>query len=226
MPARKCYRLTLLSFLICLLAPLSYASEPPPNLDFIGGYFEGEIYRCYAEPCFTIHRESYPEANNIVFNEYDWPHWLDLDDNCQNEHVQMLFNTSLTDTKHLGGDPCDTVIAGHWEDPYSGTTYYDAKELDVDHIISLREAHQYGASGWQRNKRALFANAPNNLIVVSAKLKAERQQRSASEWMPPNENYWCDYVVRREMVARQFKLYLPLKEQEFNKQIKTLYCKY
>ncbi len=199
---------------------------PPPNVDFIGGYFEDGVYRCYAEPCFTIHRDSYPTINRIPFRMRDWPHWLDIDGNCQNEDLQTLYRESEVEPDYGEDDPCETIYSGLWKDPYTGATIEEAGLMAIDHRISLQEAHLYGATSWPRKKRALFANAPDNLIAVSAKAYQERAGRGTREWLPDNQKYWCDYVVHRERVARLFELHFPAEEQAVHKRIKQLYCKY
>lgn len=204
----------------------AYAENPPENLDFIGGYFEDGVYRCYAEPCFTIHRDSYPTINKIPFRIGDWPHWLDIDGNCQNEDLQTLYRESEVEPDHGDDDPCEAIYTGRWNDPYTGQVIEQAGRMAVDHRISLVEAHLYGATGWTRKKRALFANAPDNLVAVSAEAQKARAGRGAKDWMPENQRYWCDYVVHRERVARLFDLHFPPAEQQTHERIKLLYCKY
>jgi len=44
--------------LVCLLLinHYSFAETLPKELDFIGGGYVGGEYRCYAEPCFSLHK--------------------------------------------------------------------------------------------------------------------------------------------------------------------------
>ncbi|MDX1451899.1 MAG: hypothetical protein R3183_05030 [Oleiphilaceae bacterium] len=210
-----------------IFAPAGHAEEgTPPKLDFVGGYFKDGVYHCYREPCFTIHRNAYPTKNNINFKLTDWPHWLDLDGNCQNEDLQTLYRESQTEPEYGEDDPCETIHSGSWIDPYTGQNIEEAWLMAVDHRISLQEAHLYGATAWPRKKRALFANAPDNLVAVSAKAQQERAYRGAKDWLPDNQQYWCEYVVHRERVAHMFELYFPPEEQAVHARIKQLYCKY
>ena len=71
-----------------------------------------------------------------------------------------------------------------------------------------------------------LVNDAENLVPVSIKAKKTRAGLPPSKWMPENKAYWCDYIVRREIIQRKYKLYLPSVEREFQQEVKTLYCKY
>ncbi len=201
-------------------------AEAPKNLDFMGGYFENGRYKCYTEPCLSIHKDTYPAANNLLFNSDDWPGWRDLDGNCQDEDQQTLASASQTTVSYVDDDECGLVSSGSWRDPYSAKMIDDATAMAVDHRISLPEAHYFGGAGWNRAQRLEFVNSPDNLVAVSKAQKEDRRGQPAYKWMPENQAYWCDYVVHRERVARIFGLLFPDKEAEFNQKIKKLYCKY
>lgn len=224
-PAKPFARFFLLIVLVSG-SQTAFANEPPPNVDFFGGYYDGNVYRCYAEPCFRIYQEANRTGGGREFKANDWPHWIDIDDNCQNEREQIVATSSQKPVRYQDDDKCGDVVAGKWVDPYNGKTIEDIAQIEVDHRVSLEEAHRYGGLKWHFTKRAKFANLPQNLVVVSAKSKRSRDGRSASEWMPENKAYWCDYVVHREVFARKMGLSFPAAEQAFNKKIKTLYCKY
>lgn len=200
--------------------------EVPEGLDFIGGYFENGEYKCFAEPCFSLHKQKYPGANNIKFNAKSWPRWLDIDRNCQTEDLQKIVEASAIEVAYADGDECSSVVQGEWTDIYSGEIISDADQITVDYFVSLEEAHLLGGFSWPRNKRALFANLPENLIVVSKQEKEDRAGRAANDWMPSDKTFWCDYIVNRELIFRKFKLKMNRIEDAFNKQIKQLYCKY
>lgn len=202
------------------------ADEPPKDLDFIGGYFEDGIYTCYQEPCFQVHKTAYPAANNIAFNTDQWPHWLDIDQNCQKDNVQAIAMASQTAIRFQNDDECGDIIEGSWSDQYSGRTTSSVNEVVTDYLISLEEAHTYGALAWPTEKRTIFANTTANQVVVTDAYKKARNGASAANWMPPNEAYWCRYIVTRERIARKFNLRFPNSEKKFNQQIKNLYCKY
>jgi hypothetical protein len=38
-----------------------------------------------------------------------------------------------------------TVVAGDWYSPYDDRTWTDPAELEIDHVVALKEAHDSGA---------------------------------------------------------------------------------
>jgi len=219
------YFSVILLVLGALFSAPSFA-ERPENLDFMGGYFDNGHYKCYAEPCISIHKNTYPAANDNPFDPRAWPPWLDIDQDCQLEHHQALARASLEPVRYVNEDQCLDVIAGQWRDPYSARILKKSEDMAVDHRVSLQEAHYFGGAAWTRDQRVLFVNAQENLVAVSKEQKEARRGRPAYKWMPPNKRYWCDYIVHREKVARKFDLNFPSKERAYNKRIKNLYCKY
>lgn len=216
--------------LACLLlvSHCSFAATPPKDLDFIGGgYVDGE-YRCYSEPCFSLHQGK--GAASARIRPFEVREWLPRQGDkwaCQNAYTAMLENTSLSEVRFFRNkNACKLIRAGEWLDTYTGKPIEGMKNIAVDQRISLKEAHLYGGAFWTRARRMAFAYHPMNLVPVSAAQKKERGGRSASKWMPEEKSTWCDYIVYREIVSRHFKLIVPLAEKLYEKEIKKLYCKY
>ena len=42
------------------------------------------------------------------------------------------------------GNECEVKV-GIWVDPYTGETINDAREIDIDHFVHLKNAHEFGA---------------------------------------------------------------------------------
>ena len=51
-----------------------------------------------------------------------------------------------------------TVLAGQWVGPYDGVTTSDPAAVDVDHVVSLKEAWDSGAWSWSASQLSAFAN--------------------------------------------------------------------
>ena len=201
-------------------------AEKPPELDFIGGYFDDGKYKCFQEPCFSIHENTPQGSSSTRFSPKRWPHWLDVDKSCQKEDQQLLAETSLIPVAYENDDRCKKVIAGKWKDSYTGEIIESVDQVAVDHRVSLKEAHSLRGVSWLIKKRALFANTPDNLIVVSKTSQQERDGKPANLWMPANERIWCDYVVHREKIARLFGLGFKDRVVNFHREIKRSHCKY
>ena len=94
------------------------------------------------------------------------------------------------------------VVSGQWLDPYTGQTFTDPSDLDIDHVVPLAEAHRSGASHWLPQLRTQFANDlwfPGSLIAVSASAIRTKVDRDPAVWLQPNPALQCDYVTRGVM---------------------------
>lgn len=195
-----------------------------PELDFIGGYYENGKYKCFSEPCFTIHKGTDAAASRV--RAFVPAEWQAKRGECQKSYTQVLANASLTEIKYAVHEDCAFVVAGQWRDAYTGDSVDDIRDIALDHRISPKEAHFWGAAFWSAALRQEFMNDPINLVPVSIAQIRVRKGRSSNEWMPSLKSYWCDYVVLREIVIRKYQLRPPKEVRDFDHQIKTLYCKF
>lgn len=78
--------------------------------------------------------------------------------------------------------------------PFTGQVFTRSDQLDVDHIIPLAYVHRNGGADWSALLKKVFANDPENLLVVEL---GENRSKGASgpvEFMPPSEEYHCEYA--------------------------------
>jgi len=121
--------------------------------------------------------------------------WRDEDGDCQDTRQEVLIAESITPVQ-LDSRGC-RVVSGTWFDPFTGQTFTNPGDLDIDHFIPLAEAHRSGASRWPPQLRRQFANDlswPGSLIAVSASANRSKGARDPAEWLPPNEEFHCEYV--------------------------------
>lgn len=76
------------------------------------------------------------------YEREDWPHWLDADGDCVDARQEVLASESKG-TVTWDRDGCD-VESGQWRDAYTGEVWRDPRDLDVDHMVPLAEAHRSG----------------------------------------------------------------------------------
>ncbi|MCH9640066.1 MAG: HNH endonuclease, partial [Betaproteobacteria bacterium] len=74
------------------------------------------------------------------------------------------------------------------------------------HIIPLYHAHRHGGDSWSESLRTKFANDYENLLVVDDATNQSKSDRAPHEWLPPQENYWCEYGKRWEWVKDKYGL--------------------
>jgi 5-methylcytosine-specific restriction endonuclease McrA len=156
-----------------------------------------------------------------LYNRSDWPHWLDDDKDCQNTRHEILIQTSTKPVEFKTDNECN-VLAGEWYDPYSGDTFTISKDLDLDHIVPLKFAHGHGADKWSRERKAMFANDLDNLILAKASLNRQKGAKGPTEWLPPNFPYRCEYIARFNAVMVKYELsYISSEQRIVNRMVKA-----
>jgi len=209
----------LLIFILCS----NIAFAHPGRQDSTGGHVNRKtnVYHCHKEPCISNQKESTgavqeAKADKVeyssLYNRKDWPHWVDLDRDCQDARAEVLITASSIQVKFKRNKGC-SVSHGKWFDPYSNQTFTQASKLDVDHIIPLKEAHISGGSDWTREERRVFANDPENLLVVSAGENRSKGAKDPAQWMPDVISYHCEYVKLWVGVKTKYSLAIDSVEQ-------------
>jgi len=137
-------------------------------------------------------------ATNLPdYDRDDWKHWADDDGDCQNTRHEVLIEESSQEVTFKSDRQCQ-VASGEWLDPYTGDTVTDATKLDVDHMVPLKNTHDSGGWGWDKQKKAAYANEMDyagHLIAVTASANRKKGAKGPEEWKPANQEYWCDYAI-------------------------------
>jgi hypothetical protein len=131
------------------------------------------------------------------YNRKDYPHWIDLDKDCQDTRQEILVEENLGEILFKSSKNC-RVMQGRWFDSFTAREFTDPRQLDVDHLVPLKEAHQSGAFAWSPSKRRAFANDLKNsdhLIAVASSANRSKGAKDPAEWLPPNQKYWRDYAT-------------------------------
>ena len=136
--------------------------------------------------------------------------WIDDDGNCQNTRHERLIARSVEPVK-LSQDGCE-VVRGRWNDPYTGSTYTLARELEIDHVVPLSYAWEHGASHWDPKKQRRFANDPANLLPVGMTVNRSKGAAGPLEWLPPAATFVCEYLLRFSRVTTRYELVLSPEE--------------
>lgn len=143
-------------------------------------------------------------------------HWADADGDSCNTREEVLINESRSNAQ-IDAYGCK-VIEGNWLSPYDNAMHTNPSELDIDHMIPLKEAWDSGARNWSSSQRQLFANDlsdPRPLIAVTAGQNRSKSDRDPSNWIPPNAQYMCIYLA--EWVAIKVRWNLSMDQSEFGR---------
>jgi Protein of unknown function (DUF1524) len=110
---------------------------------------------------------------------------------------------------------CD-AIAGSWDSPLDAVTVPEARKVDIDHVVSLKEAWRSGANRWTPYQRKAFANdlLDPELIATSERSNRSKGDRDPAAWRPPNTAYRCTYALMWIRVKWQWKLHLQSTEKQ------------
>lgn len=146
------------------------------------------------------------------------------------------FGTAWTDSNsdpEYGNNGCDTrndilardfeqftqerdckVIEGTLHDPYTGQTIEFVRGRDtslavqIDHIVSLSNAWERGASTWTQEKRVDFANDPLNLLASDGPANNTKSNKGPAEWMPDQASIHCEFSARYATIATVYQLHV------------------
>ena len=153
-------------------------------------------------------------ASITVENEYTsgyvrelFPHWKDLDGDGCDTREEVLIRDSQTKAQV---DPFGcVVVAGDWLSPYDGARWSDKGNVDIDHVVALKEAWDSGAWAWTTSQRTLFANDlsdPRTLLAVTDSVNQSKSDKDPSNWLPPLASYHCTYISDWVAVKARWKL--------------------
>jgi hypothetical protein len=73
-----------------------------------------------------------------------------------------------------------------------------ASGLDIDHMVSLAEAWDSGASTWSTQRREAYANdqgAAISLVAVTARSNRSKADQDPAQWLPPATDTHCRYAA-------------------------------
>lgn len=124
-----------------------------------------------------------------------FPHWKDLDGDCQNTRQEVLIaesNTSPTFTTSTG---C-TVATGSWLSYYDRVTWTAPSDVDIDHMVPLAESWDSGARNWTTARRQSFANDlgdDRSLVAVTDNVNQSKGDQDPATWLPTYDR--CRYLA-------------------------------
>jgi hypothetical protein len=134
--------------------------------------------------------------------------WLDVDRNGCDTRNDIL----ARDLDDIVVDARCRVLSGVLREPFTGDiVFFERGEqtsalVQIDHVVALSNAWQTGAQDIGEQRRIEFANDPLNLIAVSGRLNQQKGDSDAASWLPPDRNYWCEYVARQVGVKAHYSL--------------------
>ncbi len=90
------------------------------------------------------------------------------------------------------------VYSSTWYDPYSDEYFRLAADLQIDHVVPLKNAYLAGAWDWKFEKRCNYSNFltyPTHLMAVQKHANLSKGDRGPEAYLPINSNYQCQYIA-------------------------------
>ena len=150
------------------------------------------------------------------YDRGDWKHWVDEDGDCQDARQEVLVEESLDEVTFETDRQC-RVEASRWYGAFTGVYTNEPGNLDIDHLVPLKNAYLSGGWRWDADMREEYANYlgdENHLIAVTAGANRSKGAKGPEEWRPPNLDYWCQYATDWTEVKARWGLTMTKRESE------------
>ena len=95
--------------------------------------------------------------------------------------------------------------------PYDGTVFRSLKESDIEHVVSISEAHDSGLCAAGADIRRQFARDLDNLALATPQLnRYEKRALDGAEWLPALNRCW--YAKTIIAVRQEYRLTIDQRE--------------
>lgn len=150
--------------------------------------------------------------------------WTDDDhDGCDTRQEVLIAESKV---KPNIGAKCK-IVAGKWYSWYDGKTWTKPADVDIDHVVPLKEAWDSGARSWTKANRTRYTNDlafPWSLDAVTDNVNSSKSDRDPAQWLPPLTSARCDYVTHWVAVKYRWRLTIDKTEKNTILSILTGSC--
>jgi hypothetical protein len=148
------------------------------------------------------------EAGSSTYDRAKFKHWTDANGDCQNTRAEVLIAETRATITYSSSSHC-TVSKGKWYSYYDGATWTLASDVDIDHMVALKEAWESGARSWSAYNRERYANDLGwswSLVAVTDNVNQSKGDRDPAEWLPPLSAARCNYAIQWVTVKYRWRL--------------------
>ncbi|KAF5018052.1 hypothetical protein F66182_9987 [Fusarium sp. NRRL 66182] len=149
-------------------------------------------------------------TNTNTYNRDLFPHWETYEGACNTREFVLQ-----RDGRNVVQNSACAATSGTWVSPYDGATWTQASDVDIDHMVPLKNAWVSGAAGWTTARREQFANdvtrpqlwagesslyylseyTPEaNTRIVTDDVNQSKSDKSPDAWKPPLTSFYCTYA--------------------------------
>jgi len=150
-----------------------------------------------------------PTFSFADYERKNWKHWSDLDKDGLNTRQEVLMRDFDKQNNY-------------WITPYLKKEVRDARSIDIDHIVPLKEAYLSGGKDWSKEQKEIFANDEENLTVSYFSANRKKGSKDIANWLPTFNKCW--YIKQFIYIKKKYQLSFDKKEKKVIKQYKKI-CK-
>lgn len=131
------------------------------------------------------------ESNSPAYSRDRFKTWDIISGTCDTRETVLK-----RDGTNVVTDSACKSTSGNWVSPYDGVATTLASDLDIDHVVPLKEAWVSGARSWTDAQRESFANdlTRPQLVAVTDNLNQSKGDKDPAEWVPPLTSFRCTYA--------------------------------
>ncbi|KAL8377558.1 hypothetical protein RB595_008304 [Gaeumannomyces hyphopodioides] len=132
-----------------------------------------------------------------------FPTWNTISGTCNTREFVLQRDGTNVETNAA----CNAV-SGTWVSPYDGDSWTSASDIQIDHMVPLKNAWVSGAASWTTDKRRQFANdiTRPQLWAVTGKVNNAKSDSSPDKWKPPLASFYCTYAKAWVQVKSYWEL--------------------
>lgn len=153
--------------------------------------------------------------NTPRYNRAEWGKWQDPDRDCQNTRQELLVKESLVPVT-FSRKTC-TVKTGKWIDFYTGEIFFTASQVEIDHVVPVKLAHDLGGHSWDPTRKRQFYNDEDNLVITSKRNNAQKSANDITVWQPAKKDRACAQAQRWVLIKKRYQLPISATESEYLK---------
>ncbi|KAA1474911.1 hypothetical protein DENSPDRAFT_931988 [Dentipellis sp. KUC8613] len=143
------------------------------------------------------------DSNSPAYARSEFKTWDIISGTCDTRETVLKRDGTSVVT-----DSSCKATSGHWVSPYDGVATDLASDLDIDHLVPLKEAWLSGARDWTAAQREAYANdlTRPQLLAVTDNLNESKGDKDIANWVPPLESFVCTYARAWVSVKHYYKL--------------------
>lgn len=140
------------------------------------------------------------DSNSPAYSRDRFKTWDIISGTCDTRETVLK-----RDGTNVVTDSSCKATSGNWVSPYDGVATTLASDLDIDHLVPLKEAWVSGARDWTDAQREALANdlTRPQLVAVTDNLNQSKGDKDPANWMPPLTSFRCTYA-RAWVQVKQF----------------------